>query len=179
MSDTIDNRRRMFTKRVIQEEFLKILKEKKLSKITVKEISAAAGINRGTFYYYYADPFQLYSEIENEFISQIMNYIKTDEEDISSWLGTLLHLLKDNQNMTIVVLADSTEGMLLDSVLNTVKNKTITSFIKKYPHSSSEERELFFTYFAQGSISVIKRWLLEFPYIPPDHIADVLINLLS
>ena len=39
-----------YTQKVIQEAFWKILKEKPLAKITVKEICDLAEINRGTFY---------------------------------------------------------------------------------------------------------------------------------
>lgn len=44
-----------FTKRAIQESFWKLLDERPLSKITVKDIVADCGINRNTFYYYFED----------------------------------------------------------------------------------------------------------------------------
>lgn len=44
-----------YTKLVIKDAFISLLKEKPLNKVTVKEICALAGINRATFYRYYCD----------------------------------------------------------------------------------------------------------------------------
>lgn len=52
-----------FTKDVIKEEFIKLLKIKPLGQITVKELVTAAGVNRNTFYYHYRDISALVEEI--------------------------------------------------------------------------------------------------------------------
>ena len=52
-----------YTKKKIREEFIKILNERPLNKITVKDIASACKINRNTFYYYYTDVYALLSEL--------------------------------------------------------------------------------------------------------------------
>ena len=52
-----------YTKKIIREEFIKILNERPLNKITVKDIASACDINRNTFYYYYTDIYAILSEI--------------------------------------------------------------------------------------------------------------------
>ena len=44
-----------FTKKAIKESLRKLLEERPLSRITVKDIAATCGINRNTFYYHYQD----------------------------------------------------------------------------------------------------------------------------
>ena len=44
-----------FTRKAIMEAFLKILDEKPLGKITIRDIVDECGINRNTFYYHFAD----------------------------------------------------------------------------------------------------------------------------
>lgn len=48
--------------------FLKILKEKPLTKITVTEICQLAQINRGTYYKYYTDPLNQFDVLESTFL---------------------------------------------------------------------------------------------------------------
>ena len=48
----------------------KLLKEKKIQEISVKEISEMADINRGTFYLHYRDVFDLLESIENDLFRQ-------------------------------------------------------------------------------------------------------------
>ena len=52
-----------FTRKAIQETFISLLNERPLKQITVKDIVDACGINRNTFYYYYADIYALVEDI--------------------------------------------------------------------------------------------------------------------
>ena len=60
-----------YTKMVIKDAFISLLKEKPLNKITVKEICGLAEINRATFYKHYCDPFDLLEKMEQEILSNL------------------------------------------------------------------------------------------------------------
>ncbi len=64
-----------FTKSAIKDSFLKLLNDRPLSQITVKDIAYNCGVNRNTFYYYFSDIPQLIEEIFTEdFESIILRY---------------------------------------------------------------------------------------------------------
>ena len=69
-----------FTKRAIQESFLKLLTERPLSKITVKDIVADCGINRNTFYYYFEDIPKLIESMVEEDAEKIIQSYPTVEK---------------------------------------------------------------------------------------------------
>ncbi len=52
-----------FTEKAIIESFIKLLNEKPLDKITVKDVIDECGVNRSTFYYYFEDIYDLLSHI--------------------------------------------------------------------------------------------------------------------
>lgn len=52
-----------FTKKAIKESFIKLLNEKPLHQITVKDIVEDCGVNRNTFYYHFTDIPSLLQEI--------------------------------------------------------------------------------------------------------------------
>lgn len=54
------------TKRLIEQTFLLLLAEKEFSKISVRDVTTAAVINRGTFYLHFTDKFELLEKIEGE-----------------------------------------------------------------------------------------------------------------
>ncbi len=60
------------TKSAIRESFLKLLAERPLNRITVKDIADGCGINRNSFYYHYADVPSLIEEIFSDEISKII-----------------------------------------------------------------------------------------------------------
>lgn len=53
-----------YTKKVIREAFLSLLREKSVKQITVTELCRLADINRATFYKHYRDAFDLLEQIE-------------------------------------------------------------------------------------------------------------------
>lgn len=55
-----------FTKKAIRDSFVKLLNEKPLKQITVRDIVEDCGVNRNTFYYYYQDLPQLLESVINE-----------------------------------------------------------------------------------------------------------------
>lgn len=52
-----------FTRQAIMYSLLKLLQEKLIDKITVKDICELCEINRNTFYYYYSDIYQVLEEL--------------------------------------------------------------------------------------------------------------------
>lgn len=58
MSERLDRRKR-YTRKVLKESLISLLKDKPISSVTVKEICELADINRSTFYTHYNDQFDL------------------------------------------------------------------------------------------------------------------------
>ena len=52
-----------FTKKAIQASFIKLLNQRPLSQITVKDIVEDCGVNRNTFYYHFRDLHALIEEL--------------------------------------------------------------------------------------------------------------------
>ncbi len=64
-----ETRRRPATAKLeIREAFWRLYTAKPISKISVKDICALAGYNRGTFYRYYSDVYEVLESIENEIL---------------------------------------------------------------------------------------------------------------
>ena len=61
-----------FTRRAIKESFLKLLNQRPLNQITVKDIVEDCGINRNSFYYHFSDLPALVEEIMKERVSAMV-----------------------------------------------------------------------------------------------------------
>ena len=82
-----------FTKKAIRETFLKLLREKPVSRISICEIVETCGINRNTFYYYYQDLPELIEEIlieETEKAVSQFNDINSIEECVELLEGEIM-----------------------------------------------------------------------------------------
>lgn len=82
-----------FTKKAIRESFIRLLNERPLSQITVKDVVDDCGINRNTFYYYFQDLPQLAEIIVNEDAQRIIREhptIGSIEDCINAMIGFAL-----------------------------------------------------------------------------------------
>lgn len=61
-----------FTRRAIKESFLKLLDQRPLNQITVKDIVEDCGVNRNSFYYHFEDMPSLLEEIVGEQVDRLM-----------------------------------------------------------------------------------------------------------
>jgi len=88
-----------FTRKAIMEAFLKILDEKPLGKITIRDIVDECGINRNTFYYHFADIPELLETI----IKEETDHVISSHSDVSSFEECLTvavqYILKNRRAM--------------------------------------------------------------------------------
>lgn len=61
-----------FTKKAIRDAFVRLLNDRPMSQITVKDIVDECGVNRNTFYYYFEDIPQLMESVVNENAERII-----------------------------------------------------------------------------------------------------------
>ena len=65
-----------FTEKAIKASFLKLLNERPLTKITVRDIVEDCGINRNSFYYHYRDIPALLEELITEQADEKISFNK-------------------------------------------------------------------------------------------------------
>ena len=107
-----DHRTRV-TKMLIRKAFTALLRQKPIQKISVKELCAAAGIHRGTFYTHYTDIYDLLRKMEEEMLHDLQQALQP-LLDPSTKAPTLLEItvgifqcLKDNADLCTCLLYTS------------------------------------------------------------------------
>lgn len=66
MEEKVVDRRVRKTKRQLRLALMKLMADKSIKDISVRELAAIADINRGTFYIHYKDVYDLLSSLEDE-----------------------------------------------------------------------------------------------------------------
>lgn len=85
-----------FTKKAIQNSFVKLLNEKPLSQITIRNIVEDCGVNRNTFYYYFQDLPQLVETIIDEDAERIIQEYST-VGSVEECLNAMLSFALENR----------------------------------------------------------------------------------
>lgn len=168
-----------YTLKVIQETFLDILKEKPMSKITVKEICDKAEINRGTFYKHYRDCYDLMEQIEDDALRQfeeMLTSIKTT--GIHATLLVILETLRDNAQL-ILIMSDTAGSRGFFHRMMKCCIRHMDEYMKYSSESnlSEENRIAGFAFLAGGCSGVLEYWLHSGMKASPEELANMLDTL--
>jgi AcrR family transcriptional regulator len=171
------DRRVKYSLMVIKDSFIKLLKQRPISKITIKEICDDADVNRATFYAHYSDQYDLLHQIEQELIDGINQYLNGhDLNNISEapveMLEKILEYIKVNSELF---------HLLLNSNGDIQFQQEVTKIIGKQHFSSmatdQENSEYMFLFFASGAIGVILKWLEDGMKKPVREMAGLILGL--
>lgn len=99
-----EDRRVRRTKKLLTQALTQLLQEKQINEITVKELTDLADMNRGTFYLYYKDMFDMLEKIEDGMFEALDAIISLHEHDDVSQqtkpiLLDLFDFIEENQEM--------------------------------------------------------------------------------
>ena len=99
-----EDRRVRRTKKLLTQALTQLLQQKQVNEITVKELTDLADMNRGTFYLYYKDIFDMLEKIEDELFENLNGIIDLPEntevsEQARPLLRDLFTFIEDNQEM--------------------------------------------------------------------------------
>lgn len=96
------------TKENLIQAFWQLFCEKRMEKITVKDITIKAGYNRSTFYEYFKDPYDVLECLENELIPNLNQLppINAGIEGIGMPLDLFLQVYEKNEDYYTVLLGE-------------------------------------------------------------------------
>lgn len=179
-SEKID-RRVKYTKMVLKESFINLLKKKHISKISIKEICDDADINRATFYAHYTDQYDLRRKIEEDLINDIKEYLESgsfnDPDNVSlDMLVKIFEYLKKNAELCIVLLGDSGDINFQQQVMMIVRDQCISAWTSS-KSIKEEDAEFIYTFYAIGSVGIIQKWLTEDIEKPAFEMASLILKL--
>ncbi len=158
-----DDRRAKKTERVLKEALTKLLCEKELKDITIKELTDTADIHRATFYTHYEDIYDLYNKIEGSVLDELSALIISDPtHSYKTLFATLFEYLYDNLQVCSMLFGDKNHRSFTDGICNMLKEKYIE--ISRYEIRSREIPEIWnvlIEYHIRGYVSMIALLIKE------------------
>ena len=159
-----EDRRVRRTKKLLTQALTQLLQEKQINEITVKELTDLADMNRGTFYLYYKDMFDMLEKIEDGMFEALDAIVSPHEHDDVSQqtkpiLLDLFRFIEDNQEMCRVLLSPHGDMNFLHRLNEVVREKCL----KAWPNIRKEKGEADFDYHYSfvvfGCAGVIRAWV--------------------
>lgn len=180
MSSSKLDRRKKYTRMVLKESLMSLLKEKSISSITVKEVCEVADINRSTFYSHYSDPYDLLHQIEEEIIEDmndtLSSYNVNKNEEALLMTEQLLEYIAANRDICHILFSEHGDATFQKRVMQIAHEHTIKNWLDE--HEMDTKTSEYISLFAiSGSIHVIESWLKNGMNKSPKEISNLIIKL--
>lgn len=141
---------------------MEMLNERKLNKITVKDIAVACDINRNTFYYYYSDIYEVLTEL---FQMQIEKVVE-EYNDSRSWEESFLvatQFILDNK-VAIYHIHNSLRRVELENYIYDISGKVMSSYVETISldtKATDNDKKLIARFYKCALTEMVMRWIDE------------------
>ncbi len=167
-----------YTKRVIRENFFSLLKKQPINKISVTNICSLAEINRATFYRYYADPFDVMRQTEEEFISSLRALIeKADNKNITDTILIIINAMRQNSVEYVLLFSENGDPSFFDRLIEESYSIKKSAIEQLFPKGSPIHREWLYLFMTHGFTSILKSWAIDGMKEEPIEVANFINQL--
>lgn len=170
------DRRIKYTKALLKEALVELLKDRHISKISVTALCDAADVNRSTFYAHYTDQFDLLRQVQDEVIKNLKSFLEQYVDDrmpiTEQNLKGILEYAKANADLFAMLLGEHGDHAFHNDLMELVK-------LIPFQYSAEEsKKEYLLTFAITGCISILHKWLVEEREETPEEMANLVLKVI-
>lgn len=179
------------TKKLIIDTLVKLMGEKDFDKITVKDLTDALDINRGTFYLHYKDKYDLLEQIENEILGEINEIIVTSQKRLAhgfifpanqeAVLNTFISIysyINENADFMKIMLGSNGDLSFQMKIRNLVEDWLVLNI----PVNDAAEKlpiKYLSSIASSAQLGIIQKWLKSGMKETPEELASFVRDIIS
>ena len=159
-----EDRRVRRTKKLLTQALTELLQKKQVNEITVKELTDLADMNRGTFYMYYRDIFDMLEKIEDELFQKLDVIAQTHEhgdptQQVKPILLDLFRFIEENQEMCRVLLSPNGDMNFLHRLYEAIRERGLEIWKDQMGSLGEQEFDYRYSFVIFGCAGMIRAWV--------------------
>ena len=150
------------TKQALAEALKQMLNTRTLDKITVKDITDRAGLNRQTFYYHFEDVYDLIRWIFEEGIREHLS-LEGGGQDLRKEMSEVFRLIQEKRNLVLNAYRSISRDYLEQYMLFLLE-RILRPRLEADPASAgltAEEREFVLNFYNYAIVGLLENWIRE------------------
>ena len=159
-----EDRRVRRTKKLLTQALTELLQKKQVNEITVKELTDLADMNRGTFYMYYKDIFDMLEKIEDELFQKLDGIAQSHEhgdptQQVKPILLDLFRFIEENQEMFRVLLSPNGDMNFLHRLYEAIRERSLEIWKDQMSSLGEKEFDYRYSFVIFGCAGMIRAWV--------------------
>jgi len=177
-----ENRKVRYTKMVLRDSLMELMKTKSILSITIKDICDLADISRSTFYAHYKDQYDMLRQIEEEtlaYFEDMLNKYKDlrSKNATTEMVEAMLTYIANNGNSIQVLLSENGD---IDFQRKMFVHFTNHTHVKRYlsdKNQDDETKAVYSVFLIHGAMGVVQHWLKENTSMPVQKLAKIILRM--
>lgn len=163
-----------YTQMVIKNSFIKLLEQKPLNKVTVKEICELSEINRATFYKYYCDAYDLLEKLETEFLSELQKKVQESaQKGFRETFTLIMESIKADGKAYQTLFSENGDPHFPSRILDSCYKQSILSNDgDNFSNMTLNERTWSYYFIAYGCSGILSQWIKTGMLQPTNEVVD-------
>ncbi len=172
-------RNAMRSKRLIKEAFLKLISEKDISKVRIKEVAELADISKGTFYAHFQDIYAVLEEIEDDNIQRFIGFFDDSPcisllDDCRPFITKVFKHIEDNRGSYELLFKSQAAYTFLAKLQNVfveymMQDKKMIARLRDI-----DDARMFFSFVAVGTANLIHERYTGKENMPQERLIELL-----
>ena len=180
MEEVHVDRRIRKTKNALWTGLARLMQDRDINEISVKDLTESVDINRSTFYTHYKDIYDLLSSIEDELFEEFERILTTDidpakdvETDTHNVLIRIYQNLNDRREISSAFLGPHSDT----SFINRLQD-LLSKHIDRWWQDNTDVSDFYTAFCFSGCIGIIRQWIKDGYKKTPEEMAKITTRLL-
>lgn len=180
-----EDRRIRRTKRALREALTTLMQEKPVQDIRVRELAEMVDINRGTFYRYYRDIYDMLAKLEDALFAQLEALFDEQPtpltvEDAEETLVAFFAVLGDNRDLVLALMGKHGDPSFVERIRQMVRERIVSLMFHDGDHQIPDTTfEYVYAFVVSGCTGLIERWLSTGAKESPEQIANIVETIVA
>ena len=166
MQEETQDRRIKRTKMLLQNALVDLMLEKAVGKISVKELTQKADVNRSTFYLHYLDIYDMLEQMENEFVETIQGFFHDFFTPLPTSMPLTLFVnisewLEQDKEYYVKLLRGSASGYIFEELESRIRDEFLTLLYLIFLDEESLDPRTRVNFTVSGTVGVLRMWVME------------------
>lgn len=166
MQEETQDRRIKRTKMLLQNALVDLMLEKAAGKISVKELTQKADVNRSTFYLHYLDIYDMLEQMENEFVETIQGFFHDFFTPLPTSMPLTLFVnisewLEQDKEYYVKLLRGSASGYIFEELESRIRDEFLTLLYLIFLDEESLDLRTRVNFTVSGTVGVLRMWVME------------------
>lgn len=166
MQEETQDRRIKRTKMLLQNALVDLMLEKAVGKISVKELTQKADVNRSTFYLHYLDIYDMLEQMENEVVETIQGFFHDFFTPLPTSMPLTLFVnisewLEQDKEYYVKLLRGSASGYIFEELESRIRDEFLTLLYLIFLDEESLDLRTRVNFTVSGTVGVLRMWVME------------------